>query len=219
MLEEYHLKLDETKFVVTDNEPKMLAAFKDECFRVGCSDHYLNKQLQHSFESEKIYSNKNTFEYVSCELAQNIFNQVKTIVGFVRRSHQQQKLSKKLQSYSETRFAGAIIMFNIFKEVFFELPEILINTKSMVNYNTIEKQILDDLCKFLAPFQEVLDALSEDEQPSLHRVIPLRQMLIKICEVEEEDSTAIIELKVFLGEKRLHKKKMCSVVLRLIFQI
>jgi hypothetical protein len=62
ILEEYKIQLDSTKFVVTDNEPKMLSAFREQCSRIGCADHYLNKQLQHAFLSDKIHLNKNTFD-------------------------------------------------------------------------------------------------------------------------------------------------------------
>ncbi|CAF5005219.1 unnamed protein product [Rotaria sp. Silwood1] len=140
----------------------MLPAFREQCSRVGCADHYLYKQLQHAFQSDQIHLNKNTTEKVNCELVQNIFNQVKKVVSSVRHSHQQEKLSQKLQTHSETRFGGAIIMLDIFRE-------------------------------------EVFDALSEDQQPSLHRVIPLRQYLMNKCKVKEEDSAAIIQLAVFLA--------------------
>ncbi len=95
VLQEYKRELDSTKFVVTDNEPKMLSAFREQCCPAGCADHYLNKQLQHGFESDQIHLNKNNIEKVNCELIQNIFSQVKKVVSFVRRSHQQQKLSRK----------------------------------------------------------------------------------------------------------------------------
>ena len=55
----------------------------------------------------------------------------------------------------------------------------------------------DDICFFLQPFEEVIEALSEDHRPSLHRMIPLRQCLINKCEVDETDSTVISELKFF----------------------
>ncbi|CAF4555473.1 unnamed protein product, partial [Rotaria sp. Silwood2] len=55
ILEEYKLQLDSTKFVVTDNERKMLPAFREQCSRVGCADHYLNKQSQHAFQSDQIH--------------------------------------------------------------------------------------------------------------------------------------------------------------------
>ncbi|CAF4440910.1 unnamed protein product [Rotaria sp. Silwood2] len=88
ILEEYKLQLDSTKFVVTDNEPKILPAFLEQCSRVDCADHYLNKQLQHAFQSDQIHLNKNTIEKVDCELVQNIFSQVKKVVSCVRHSHQ-----------------------------------------------------------------------------------------------------------------------------------
>ncbi|CAF4709010.1 unnamed protein product, partial [Rotaria sp. Silwood2] len=117
--EEHKQQPDSTKFVVTDNEPKMLPAFREQCSRFGCADHYLNKQLQHAFQSDQIHLNKNKIEKVDCELVQNIFNQVKKVVSSVRHSHQQQKFSQKFQTYSEARFGGAIIMLDIFREVIF----------------------------------------------------------------------------------------------------
>ncbi|CAF4291808.1 unnamed protein product, partial [Rotaria sordida] len=84
------LKLDEQKFVMTDNEPTMRCTFNQNCKRVGCSDHYINKQLQHAFTTEKIDG-----ELVNCESTQEMFNDVKNIVSSIRRMHKQQNLSKK----------------------------------------------------------------------------------------------------------------------------
>ena len=116
-LREYNLQLDSSKFVVSDNEPTMLAASRDKCTRIGCSDHFLNKQLQHLFEPTEIHLNRSTVEKVNCETAQNIFLHVKNIVTNVRRSHRQQQLSMKLQIYSETRLNGALIMLDVFRSV------------------------------------------------------------------------------------------------------
>ncbi|CAF4696229.1 unnamed protein product, partial [Rotaria socialis] len=71
-------------------------------------------------------------------------------------SHKQQKLLRKLQNYSETRFAGAIIMLDIFRKMYQNLPEVLINSNAMENYNVIEKDLLDDICNFLKPLQDKL---------------------------------------------------------------
>ncbi|CAF4690268.1 unnamed protein product, partial [Rotaria socialis] len=84
-------------------------------------------------------------------------------------SHKQQKLPRKLQNYSEARFAGAIIMLDIFREMYQNLPEVLINSNAMENYNAIEKDLLDDICNFLEPFQDVINALSKDRQLCLHQ--------------------------------------------------
>ncbi|CAF4392090.1 unnamed protein product [Rotaria magnacalcarata] len=71
-----------------------------------------------------------------------------------------------------------------------------------MNYNLIEKDLLDCVCKFLEPFEEVIVNLSEEQRPTLHKVIPLRQTLINSCVVEANDlandSNGIIQLKVFL---------------------
>ncbi len=42
-LQEYKIKLDSSQDVVSDNEIKMLAVFRNQCTRIGYSDHYLNK--------------------------------------------------------------------------------------------------------------------------------------------------------------------------------
>ena len=45
VLNSFGLKLDKEKFVMSDNEPSMKCTFNLNCKRIGCSDHYLNKQL------------------------------------------------------------------------------------------------------------------------------------------------------------------------------
>ncbi|CAF4851114.1 unnamed protein product [Rotaria sp. Silwood1] len=94
--EEYKLQLYSTKFIVTDNELQVLSAFQEQCSDVGCVDHYLNKQLQHAFQSDQIHFNKNTIEKIDCELIQNVFDQFKKVVSSVRRSHQQQKMISQI---------------------------------------------------------------------------------------------------------------------------
>ena len=109
VLNSFGLKLDEEKFFMSDNEPTMKCIFKLNCKRIGCSDHYLNKQLQHVFTSETIDG-----QSVNCQLAQIIFDDVKQTVSTVRRMHKQQNLSKKLILYSDTRFGGAYNMLFVF---------------------------------------------------------------------------------------------------------
>ncbi|CAM4979201.1 unnamed protein product [Rotaria socialis] len=81
------------------------------------------------------------------------------------------------------------------------LPEVLINSNAMENYNAIDKDLLDDICNFLEPFQDVINAPSKDRQPCLHRVMPHRQCLIKHCYQKEADSIVIMQLKSFLAQR------------------
>ncbi|CAF1285589.1 unnamed protein product [Rotaria sordida] len=198
-LKDFGLVLDQEKFVVTDNEPTMLCTFNTDCKRIGCSDHYINKQFQHTFTTKTIDG-----KFVNCDLAQGLFNNVKTLVSNIRRIHKQQNLSKKLVLYSDTRFSGAYEMLNVFSSIFDELVQIL-DSKLSTIYSNIEKDILFDVCRFLFPFDTVLRALSDDKRPTIHRVLPFKQYLINKCVIDENDDEAIKQVKSFLG-KRLDEK-------------
>ena len=53
VVEEFGHKLNEDMLVVSDNEPKIVCAFKDDTTRAGCSVHYINKVLEHGFEFDE----------------------------------------------------------------------------------------------------------------------------------------------------------------------
>ncbi|CAF1460760.1 unnamed protein product [Rotaria sordida] len=193
ILQSFGLKLDEEKYIMSDNEPTMKCTFSLNCKRIGCSDHYLNKQLQHAFTSQMIDG-----EDVTCELAQEMFDSVKHTVSSVRRMHKQQNLSKKLILYSDTRFSGAYNMFTVFLNVFDELDKIL-DSKLLTYYSRIDKDLLHDICQFLFPFDTVLQTLSDSKRPTLHRVLPFKQFLINKCNINNYDKEGLKQLKSFLG--------------------
>ncbi|CAF1436953.1 unnamed protein product [Adineta ricciae] len=198
ILDEYGLKLDDGKYVMSDNENKMKSTFNFKCKRIGCSSHYLNKQLEHGFTSETIDK-----QPVDCTEVQELFDNIKALIAHIRRSHKQLKLSRKLQVYSETRFNGAFYMLNVFLVVFDELFPI-INGSHLENYIKIDKTFLQEVCEFLVPFDNVFQQLSVTDRPTLHRVIPLRQYLLNSCKTEPEDHSGIKKLKEFL-RKRIEK--------------
>ncbi|CAF2713395.1 unnamed protein product [Rotaria sp. Silwood2] len=177
-LNEYKLRLDSLKYVVTDNEAEILSAFRENCTRIECSDHYIDRQLKHAFQSQQIHVSKTVIENVNCDDIQGLFSTIKNIVSSVRHSHKQQSLPKKLQSYSGTRFNGVLYMLDAFRKLFDELPPVLINSKLIDAYQEIDKQTLDDVCVFLHPFEEVIESLSENKKPRLHSVILLNQYLL-----------------------------------------
>jgi pyruvate/oxaloacetate carboxyltransferase len=77
----------------------MIAALRG-ANRVGCSDHYKNNVLEHSF----------TISTSGCVEVIQIFDLVQSLVANFRRCHRQIKLSRKLQTFSKTRFSGAYYM-------------------------------------------------------------------------------------------------------------
>ncbi|CAF1449139.1 unnamed protein product [Rotaria sp. Silwood1] len=78
LLLEYGLSLNTNSFIITDNEPKMIAALRG-ANRVGCSDHYINKILEHSF----------TISKSGCVEVVQTFDVIKSLVANFRRSHRQ----------------------------------------------------------------------------------------------------------------------------------
>ncbi|CAM4896795.1 unnamed protein product [Rotaria socialis] len=96
-LMEFNLSLDNNKFVVSDDANKMKSAFKDSCIRIGCSIHYVNKQLEYCFTIDIVDKAP-----VKCDIVQQMFFHVRKIVSHIRRTHKQTELSRKLQSYSDT---------------------------------------------------------------------------------------------------------------------
>ncbi|CAF4085749.1 unnamed protein product [Rotaria sordida] len=191
----FGLVLNSNIFVVTDNENKMRAAFKERCIRVGCSIHFVNKQLEHSFTSLEIDK-----QPVKCDKAQNLFGNAKRIVTHVRRSHRQIKLERKLQLYSDTRFNGAFYMLEVFFDVYDELAGV-INKNLIDSLGAIDKDLLEKLCVFLKLFDQAIIQLSDEDKPTIHQVIPIRQLLINHCEIKYDDSDGLKEVKHFLGER------------------
>jgi len=195
ILEEFGLQLNVSSFVVSDNENKMKAAFND-VNRVGCSIHYMNKALEKTFTDKK---------HVDLKQAQELFSQVKELVEHIRRCHKQNKLSKKLQIYSKTRFNGAFYMFNVFNEIFDEIPPIL-SANFLLTYSLINQQLLQNVCDFIYTFDEVILQLSNDTRPTLHLVLPLRQHLIEHCSTSDDnddnDNDHLIHVKKFISTYR-----------------
>ncbi|CAF3641083.1 unnamed protein product [Rotaria socialis] len=191
----YGLSLKNKIFVVSDNENKMRAAFKEKCIRIGCSIHYLNKQLEHSFTSSEIDKKP-----VRCDKIQDLFENVKKIVTHVRRSHRQVKLKQKLQLYSDTRFNGAFYMLNVFLNVYDDLNGVL-NSVHMDYLSNVDKELLEEICGFLKTFDEAINQLSEEERPTIYKVLPIRQALLNHCQVTHKNSSELKELKSFLVDR------------------
>ena len=103
-MEEFGLKVNEDMFVVSDNEPKMVRAFKDDTTRVGCSVHYINKVLEHAFKLDESL----------CAGVQKIYFTVREIISYISQSHAQSALSVCIQNYCKTRFSAIYIMLNTF---------------------------------------------------------------------------------------------------------
>ncbi|CAF3948649.1 unnamed protein product [Rotaria sp. Silwood1] len=183
-LSDFGLALNDSIYVVSDNEIKMIATFKSSCQRIGCAAHYINKQLEHGFNKEEIDKLP-----VACDVVQNLFDCVKKIVAHIKKSQKQTKLSKRVKTYSETRFNGAYHMLHVFFEIFDELTMALDGT-NLNQYLLLDKDLLEQICLFLKVFDTVIEQLSDDKRPTIYKVLPLRQRLLNECKIHDYDHIA-----------------------------
>ena len=191
-LSEYHLKLNNEIFVVTDNENRMKSALEDSCSRVGCGLHYLNKQLEHAFNATEIDKVK-----VNCDLVQEMLSNIRKIISHVTKPHKQCQLSHKVVSYSDTRFNGAFISMNVFLLVFDEILGAL-GSNVIDCYPAIDKELLECVCSFLKVCDKAIEELSQDYLPTIHKVLPLREYILKHCQINSYDDDGIKQTKAFL---------------------
>ena len=189
ILEDFNLKLNEDTFVVSDNEPKMVCAFKDDATRVGCSAHYINKAIEHAFESNETL----------CADVQNLFTIVRDIINYIRQSHKQSSLSVCVKNYCKTRFSTVYIMLNSFLAVYNELPSIL-NNNQRQNFLKLNYNELVQLTEYLKHFHDVLEKLCCEQTPTLHLVTSYKQLLINRSTKNDDDYPSLIQLKRYLSE-------------------
>ncbi|CAF2232982.1 unnamed protein product [Rotaria magnacalcarata] len=78
---------------------------------------------------------------------------------------------------------------------------VVLNNNYLSYFTAIDKELLEEVCKFLELFEEVINKLSQEERLTIYMVIPLRQLLINHCEPQFEDTAELKELKVFLGNR------------------
>ena len=93
-------------------------------------------------------------------------------------------------------------MLEVFFDVYDELASV-INKNLVESLAAIDKDLLEELCIFLQLFDQAINQLSDEDKPTIHQVIPIRQLLINHCEVALDDSDGLKEVKNFVGKRIL----------------
>ncbi|CAF2033247.1 unnamed protein product [Rotaria magnacalcarata] len=189
VVEEFGLKINEDIFIVSENEPKMVAAFSDGVIRIGCNAHYINNVIQHAFE----------FEESCCSGVQTFFSLVQDIITYVRQTHKQSSLSTCVQNYCKIRFSSVYIMLNTFVMVYNKLLSIL-NTTQSQNYLKINYVELEQLTRYLKYFHDVIDKLSCERTPTIHLVISYKQFLLNKSNDDDDDCLHLVQLKRYISK-------------------
>jgi len=187
ILESYGLALDKVKYVVSDNENKMRASFRSNTIRIGCASHFINKIIEHALCKPDI----------DCDAIQRLFNDIHDIVVYLRLSHNQSKLSKKLQLFSKTRWNSAYDMICSFIDVFPELACVITDKDRKSILSKIDFDELLAFAKYLKYFVDVTELLSAEKTPTIHLVLPFKQRLINLSKSDENDLESIQKFKKY----------------------
>ncbi|CAF3376891.1 unnamed protein product [Rotaria sp. Silwood2] len=142
ILSDFDLTINENVYIVTDNEPKMKAAFREGVKRIGCSAHYVNKVIEHSLTNCNI----------GCDLIQQTFNQVKTIVSHIRQTHIQARLSLSINLFSKTRWNSAFQMIQDFLDMYSEINELLTSSDQKLRLISMDLDLLKEFTKYFVLF-------------------------------------------------------------------
>ncbi|CAF4921023.1 unnamed protein product [Rotaria sp. Silwood1] len=191
ILESYNLPLNHVKYVVCDNENKMRASFRYDINRIGCSAHFINKIIEHSL----------CIPNPDCEDIQRLFNSIHDLVVYLRSSHNQCKLSVKLQLFCKIKWNSAYSMLSSFINVHPELNMVINDKAQKLTFAQIDYDELISFAKYLKYFVDVTEMLSAEKTPTISLVLPLKQRLINISKPNPTDPESIMKFKKYFENK------------------
>lgn len=83
----------------------------------------------------------------------------------------------------------------------------VLESTNISNYNSVDEELLKQVCAFFSKFEQVIKELSDDQRPTIYRVIPLRRFLINACQIESDDLPGLHKVKMFLGKFGWRREK------------
>ncbi|CAF3822945.1 unnamed protein product [Rotaria sp. Silwood1] len=89
-------------------------------------------------------------------------------------------------------------MFNSFLLAYNELPSVL-NNDQRQNYLLINYSELEQLTAYLKSFHDVIEKLSCDQSPTIHLVIPYKQLLLNRSNRNDDDYQDLVQLKRYMS--------------------
>ncbi|CAF3517084.1 unnamed protein product [Rotaria sp. Silwood1] len=90
-------------------------------------------------------------------------------------------------------------MFNSFLLAYNELPSVL-NNDQRQNYLLINYSELEQLTAYLKSFHDVIEKLSCDQSPTIHLVIPYKQLLLNRSNRNDDDYQDLVQLKRYMSK-------------------
>lgn len=156
----------EGKFVfVSDSDPKLVAALRDDFERQSCAIHDLSLCVKAALK---------------CSEANSIgimISDSKILVRHFKKTGLNRTLSKTLKQDVSTRFNSVYIMLQSLDDVFEEVNSQLTATDDIKYIANIKRKMLKSVCKELQRFHFATQKLAVEKTETLHLVVPVFEEL------------------------------------------
>jgi hypothetical protein len=155
-------KESDVKFVfVSDSDPKLVAALRNDFDRQSCAVHDLSLAVKLALK----YAESNTVGVM--------IEDCKVLVRHFKKTGLNNKLSATLKQDVSTRFNSVHTMLQSVHDVFDEVTVELTSSDDISYLANVKKKTLTIVCKELKRFVDATEKLAVEKQESLHMVIPV----------------------------------------------
>jgi len=152
----------EGKFVfVSDSDPKLVAALREDFDRQSCAVHDLSLAVKAALKA--VETNSVGLMIEDC----------KVLVRHVKKTGMNRKLSKTLKQDVSTRFNSVYTMLQSIDDVFDEVTSALTESDNITYLANIKRKTLKSVCKELKRFDEATLKLAVEKEETLHLVVPI----------------------------------------------
>jgi len=161
---------------VTDRGSNIIKALEPN-IRLNCSAHIIHNVLQYTFKGIENNDSSQTEEEIDLEPISNLITATKSLIRYMKKSGENNLLSKSLLQSVETRWNSNLAMLQSLFDMYSEVIQLYgqdSRKMSEIDYNLLSK-----LIDFLAPFKNASTQLEGTSYPTINLVMLHKAKLLK----------------------------------------
>jgi len=167
---------------VTDRGSNIIKAL-EKYTRINCSAHILHNILQETFSLTEQKSTENTDAGIQLQYLKpvdTLISASKSLVRYMKKSGDNNLLSKPLHQHVETRWYSKVIMLQSIRDMYEELIKLYGHNHTRLKYINVD--LLTKLIDFLIPFKEASTKIEGEKYSTINLVVLYRCKLVKHLE-------------------------------------
>jgi len=184
-------------YFVTDQGSNVKSALTN-FHRFPCAYHTIATVLRHTLQLDSLSRilpmDRNCPVMKFVDAIRTVFA-MKSLVGYLKRSGLNNKLSTTIEQASKTRWNSTLVMLQSFVSTEKEVKSIIKIHEQEKRLTDIDVCVVADLIHFLKPFQDATKALEGELNPTIHQVYLWWSVLKTSMNVEPTDNQLITFIK------------------------